>query len=246
MHRYQFERTNPSEALPVLEVSHSICNEAEGDFTEQLALSLGSRTWVVALTKDFEASYHYAQDRLELEKQLYEKRCKVTANLAAAYNDLGATYSMKRLPTQAFPLLLKSKELRESMPAFKPEHNFSPLHELSLAYWHHDENEEAIKCLLQTLTDREAALGLNDRQSVRTGQIFYALGNVRVSQAFVDEGAMWHQKALVHFRATGVDNHYKTASACYRVAEHHMRNKQFTLARYVSARISDYSTLCMH
>ena len=241
MHRYQFERTNPSEALPVLEVSYSICNDAEEDFTEQLALTLGSRTWVSALIKDFEAAHRYAQERLELEKKLFEKSGTVTANLAAAYNDLGATYSMNRLPSKAIPLLFRSKELRESMPAFKPEHNFSPLHELSLAYWHQGEYEEAAKCLLKALADREAALGPDDRQSVRTGQIFYALGNVRASQALMDESFMWHQKALIHFRATGGDKHYKTAGACYRVAEHHIRNRQFNVARYVLSPILDHT-----
>jgi tetratricopeptide (TPR) repeat protein len=161
--------------------------------------------------------------------------------LAAAYNDLGATYSMNRLPSKAFPLLFKSKELRELMPAFEPEHNFSPLHELSLAYWHQCEYEEAAKCLLKALADREAALGPDDRQSVRTGQIFYALGNVRASQALMDESFMWHQKALIHFRATGGDKHYKTASACYRVAEHYIRNRQFNVARYVLSPILDHA-----
>ena len=127
------------------------------------------------------------------------------------------------------------------MPSFKPEHNFSPLHELSLAYWHQDEYEEAAKCLLKALADREAALGPIDRQSVRTGSIFCALGNVRASQALMDESFMWHQKALIHFRAAGGDKHYKTASACYRVAEHHIRNRQFNVARYVLSPILDHA-----
>src|SRR2546421_2171493 len=93
-HRYQFERTNPSEALPVLEVSYSISENSDEDCKEQLALALGSKTWVSALIKDFEACYQYAYDRLELEKQLWEKRGTATANLAAAYNDLAAAYSM--------------------------------------------------------------------------------------------------------------------------------------------------------
>ena len=230
-YRYQFERTNPSEANPVLDLAYTICKESDEDCTEQLALILGSKTWISILTKDFEVCHLYAQDRLECEKTLFASRKIVTANLAAAYNDLGAAYSMNRLPSKAFPLLFKSKELRESMPGFKKEHNFSPLHDLSLAYMLQGEYEKAAACLIEALEDREKALGKNDRQSVRTGQLFYALGNVRGRQGLMDESFAWHQKALVHYRATGGDSHYKTGIACFRVAEHYVRYRQYDLAR---------------
>ena len=229
--RYQFERANPSEAMPVLNVAYAICEESEEDCTEQKALILGSKIWISILTKDVEACYRYGRDRLEFEKKLFDSGRVVTANLAAAYYDLAAAYSMNGLPSKAIPLLFKSKQLRESMPAFKKEHNFSPLHELSLAYWHQGDNERAASCLLEALHDRESALGKDDRQSVRTGQLFYALGNVRSSQNMLEESFGWHQRALLHYRATGGDSHFKTAMACFRVAEHHVRMQQFNLAR---------------
>lgn len=176
-------------------------------------------------------AYRFAKERLSLEERLFARTGKVTANFAAAYNDMAAAYSMNGLPSKAFLPLQKSKELRESMPTFKPEHNFSPLHELSLAHWHLKEYKEAADCLLEALRDRIAALGENDRQSVRTGQLYYAIGNVRASHGLLDESAMWHQKALVHYRSTAGDNHYKTACACYRVAEHCVRSQQFDIAR---------------
>lgn len=212
-------------------MAYTICKESEDDRTEQLALVLGSKTWISILTKDFEACHNCAQQRLECEEKLFASSQLVTANLAAAYNDLGVAYSLNGLPSKAFPLLFKSKGLRESMPGFKKMHNFSPLHDLSLAYMQQEEYDKASKCLLEALEDREAALGRNDFESVRTGQLFYALGNVRARQGRLDESFAWHQKALVHYRATGGDSHYKTGIACFRVAEHHVRYRQYGLAR---------------
>ena len=229
--RYQFELTNPFDTTPVVELAQQICEESTEDATEQLALIFGTRTWTSALIKEHEMAYRFAKERLDLEKRLFARTGKVTANFAAAYNDMAAAYSMNGLSSKAFPLLQKSKDLRESMPAFKPEHNFSPLHELSLAHWHQKDYKQAVDCLLQALRDRIAALGENDRQSVRTGQLYYAMGNVRASQGLLEESATWHQKALIHYRNTAGDNHYKTACACYRVAEHCRRNQQYDIAR---------------
>ena len=215
----------------MLDLAYELCKESDEDCTEQLALILGSKTWIAVLTKDFEAAHRHAQDRLECEEKLFARRGVVTANLAAAHNDLGAAYSMNRLPSKAFPLLFKSKALRESMPAFKKEHNFSPLLDLSLAHQQQGQYGKAAECLLQALEQREATLGKNDRQSVRTGQLFYALGNVRAREGQFDESFMWHEKALLHYRATAGDNHHKTGVACFRVAEHHVRYGQYDLAR---------------
>ncbi|RMZ91103.1 hypothetical protein DV736_g1663, partial [Chaetothyriales sp. CBS 134916] len=228
---YQFERTNPALATPLLDLAYDLCEKSDEDCTEQLALILGSKTWIAVLTKDFEAAHRHAQQRVECEEKLFAQRGMVTANLAAAYNDLGAAYSMNRLPSKAFPLLDKSKALRESMPEFKKEHNFSPLLDLGRAHQLQGHYDKAVECLLQALVEREAALGKNDRQSVRTGQLFYALGNVRAAQGQFDESFMWHQKALLHYRATAGDNHHKTGVACFRVAEHHVRYRQYELAR---------------
>lgn len=98
---------------------------------------------------------------------------------------------------------------------------------LALAAWHQGNNEEAASLLLEALNDRIAALGPDDRQSVRTGTLYYALGNVRASQGYLDESFVWHQKALIHFRATGGETHYYTAHACYRVAEHYFRLRDY-------------------
>lgn len=61
--------------------------------------------------------------------------------------------------------------------------------------------------------------------------ICYALGNVRSSQGLLDESFSWHQRALLQLRATGGETDRYTAQACYRVAQHHLRNGNYEEAR---------------
>ena len=172
---YQFERTNPHEATPLLDLAQSICEESSEDTIEQLALIHGSRTWVAALTHDAEKSFFHAKIRLELEQTLFERSGKATANLAAAYNDLGVAYSMNKLYSKAIPLLIKSKEVRSGLPGFQKDWLYNPLYHLGLAAWHHGQNEEAADILLGALHDREEALGVNDTQSTRLVSYFFSL-----------------------------------------------------------------------
>jgi hypothetical protein len=67
------------------------------------------------------------------------------------------------------------------------------------------------------------------------------LGNVRASQGYLDESFVWHQKALIHFRATGGETHYYTAHACYRVAEHYFRLRDYHATWYLCPSDNDVS-----
>ncbi|MCJ1293336.1 hypothetical protein MMC34_004890 [Xylographa carneopallida] len=228
---YLYERTNPVEATPLLDMAQAICEASQEDVTEQLALIHGSRTWVSSLMNQPEKCYHHSKIRLELEEQLFSSRGKATANLAAAYNDLGVSLSMNKLYTKAVPLLNRSKEVRASLEGFRKDHMYNPMYHLALAAWHQGNYDEAANLLLEALRDRTHALGPDDRQSVRTGTLFYALGNVRASQGNLEESFAWHQKAFIHFRATGGETHYYTAHACYRVAEHYFRLQDYHATR---------------
>ena len=95
---------------------------------------------------------------MELEEQLFSTRGKATANLAAAYNDLGVSYSMNKLYTKAIPLLNRSKEVRASLEGFRKDHMYSPMYHLALAAWHQGNNDEAENLLLEALSDRVNAL----------------------------------------------------------------------------------------
>jgi hypothetical protein len=148
-------------------MAQAICEASQEDVTEQLALIHGSRTWVSALMNQSEKCFFHSRIRLELEEQLFATRGKATANLAAAYNDLGVSYSMNKLYHKAIPLLHRSKEVRAGLEGFRKDHMYSPMYGLALAAWHQGNNEEAASLLLEALNDRIAALGPDDRQSVR-------------------------------------------------------------------------------
>jgi tetratricopeptide (TPR) repeat protein len=83
--------------------------------------------------------------------------------------------------------------------------------------------EECNTLLLDSLAGREKALGKNDRESVRTGLILYALGSLRAAQNKWDESFEYHQRAWHHMRATVGDRDFYTANASHKIAEHLIR-----------------------
>lgn len=83
--------------------------------------------------------------------------------------------------------------------------------------------DECNTLLLDSLVGREKALGKNDRESVRTGLILYALGNLRAAQDRWDESFEYHQRAWRHMRATVGERDFYTANVAHKLAEHLMR-----------------------
>ena len=155
------------EATPLLDMAQAICEASHEDVTEQLALIHGSRTWISSLMNQSEKCLYHSKIRLELEEQLFSSRGKVTANLAAAYNDLGVSFSMNKLYTKAVPLLNRSKKVRASLEGFRKDHMYNPMYHLALAAWHQGNDDEAASLLFEALRDRIDVLGPDDRQSVR-------------------------------------------------------------------------------
>ncbi|PNP46214.1 hypothetical protein TGAMA5MH_02249 [Trichoderma gamsii] len=83
--------------------------------------------------------------------------------------------------------------------------------------------EECNALLLDSLAGREKALGKDDRESVPTGLILYALGNLRAAQDNWDESSEYHQRALRHMLATVGEKDFYTANFSHKVAEHFIR-----------------------
>lgn len=83
--------------------------------------------------------------------------------------------------------------------------------------------EECNALLLDSLAGREKALGKNDRESVRTGLILSALGNLCAAQSLWDESFTYHQRAWHHTRATVGERDFYTANVAHKIAEHLIR-----------------------
>lgn len=90
--------------------------------------------------------------------------------------------------------------------------------------------EECDMLLVDSLAGREKALGKNDKESVRTGLILYALGNLRAAQNRWDESFEYHQRAWRHMLATVGERDFYTANVAHKVAEHLIRLGQYESA----------------
>lgn len=236
---FQYENTNPDEAAPLQDLALSVCQTLPGDTNPQLSNIHGGKLWVATQTREFQKVFHHAEIRFKIEEALYHNSGKATSKTALAHNDLGMAYSMNGLYEPAISHLNKSKEIRESLEGFRKDWLFSPLHHLALTYWCQRRYSEAADTLLEAIHDRETILGLNDRESIRTGALYYALGNVRNSQGLLDEGCIWHGRALIHFRNTVGDKGPATLQTWYKLAEHDIRYKDYRDAEGKLNRIFD-------
>ena len=127
----------------------------------------GARQCLAAMVNDPAKCLHHAQARLDLEEELHAETGTIDGELASAYNDLGSALTRNGRYAEAVPMLLRSKDLRKSLPDFQPYNNYSPLLELGLVHWLQGEHDDAHRYLLQALEDREWALGANDIESKR-------------------------------------------------------------------------------
>lgn len=117
-------------------------------------------------------------------------------------------------------------DLKEALRMRKAFGNYIPRSgetNLSWALLAQGKLEECNALLLDSLGLREEALGKDDRESVRTGLMLGALGNLRAAQSQWDESFHYHQKALRHMNETVGERDFYTATAAHKVAQHLIR-----------------------
>ena len=117
-------------------------------------------------------------------------------------------------------------DLKEALRIRKALGNYIPRSgeaNLSWALLLQGKIEESNTLLLDSLAGREKALGKNDRESVRTGLILYALGNLHAVQNQWDESFEYHQRAWHHMRETVGERDFYTANITHKIAEHLIR-----------------------
>ena len=135
--------------------------------TENLANVYRGRIGLANATHNPKSAFHYAGLHLEVERKRHKKIGHSTSMLAVAYNDLAVAYSMNALYVDAIPLLIKSKQIRESLPGFRKDWLFSPHYHLALTFYYQGKDQDAVELLESTIKDREELLLPNDRVSVR-------------------------------------------------------------------------------
>ncbi|KAM0737941.1 hypothetical protein ACQRIT_007945 [Beauveria bassiana] len=114
-------------------------------------------------------------------------------------------------------------DLKEALRIRKSLGNYIPRSgeaNLSWALLAQGKLEECNALLLDSLAGREKALGKEDRESVRTGLILYALGNLRAAQKEWGESFEYHRRAWRHMCATVGEKDFYTANVAHKLAEH--------------------------
>lgn len=100
---------------------------------------------------------------------------------------------------------------------------------------------------MRALTDRENKVGRDDRTSFlygepltrdgtmltasRTGRLLHALGNVLFVLGQPLESFKYHCRAMSHYQETIGPNYHRTGDMCFKIAQHHLRNKSNDEAR---------------
>ena len=170
---------------------------------------------------DFEASRVYKERSLDLVSQICKELGTVDERLHLAYAERGFSRIQDGRHEEGEADLKQALQIRKSLGNYIPRSNEANLGWALLAQ---GKVEECDALLLDTLARREEALGKDDRESVRTGLILDALGNLRAAQNQLDESFEYHLRAWRHMRATVGDRDFYTANAAHKVAEHLSRS----------------------
>ena len=166
--RYMFERENPRIGVPLLQLALDVFGAPRDDHKRVLSNIYSGLVWHSVLSRDLPTILHYSQERFEIEDTICQERGGTTDALTAvAYNDLGMDYSLNHNFDKAFRHLHKSIEIRKSLPGYQKHWLFSPYLALGKAHLRLQNFSKAADCLEEALTDRTAAFGPNDRQSIR-------------------------------------------------------------------------------
>ena len=132
-----------------------------------LALIFNARYAITETSNQANANLMFAKLCLEKHEELFNREQRPTAYLATAYNDLGQAYARNEDYPKALESLLRSKQIRESLPGFTEFDNWSPVYHLGVVAWIQGNNDHAADLLLGALKVREERLGKNDTQSLR-------------------------------------------------------------------------------
>jgi len=151
----------------------SIGQSAKTDTFRLVSGLLGTRTNLALDQSDTKRSLDFATVWLNFEEMRFQETQMATATLAAANNSMGVAQASCRFHSRAKHYLMRSKHLRESIDGFKPAQNFSPHLALGINAWLEGNASEAERYLMQALKDRQAELGVNDRESARYVSILF-------------------------------------------------------------------------
>lgn len=170
---------------------------------------------------DFDISRIHKERSFNLVSKICEELGTADERLYLAYAERGISRIQDRRYEEGEADLKEALRIRKALGNYIPRSGEA---NLSWALLAQGKLEECNALLLDSLAGREKALGKDDRESVRTGLILYALGNLRAAQNQWDESFKYHQRAWHHMRATVGDRDFYTAHVAHKIAEHLIRS----------------------
>lgn len=172
-------------------------------------------------SSDFDTSRIYKERSLDLVSTICKELETADERLYLAYAERGVSRIQDRRYEEGEADLKEGLRIRKALGNYIPRAGEATLGWALLAQ---GKLEECDTLLLESLASREQVLGKDDRESVRTGLILYALGNLRATQNQWNESLDYHLRALRHMRATVGERDFYTANVSHKVAEHFMRS----------------------
>ncbi|TVY55719.1 putative disease resistance protein [Lachnellula cervina] len=219
---YQKERGRTKEFDGFFESARSICESSTHADRDSLLADIYFCLGAIAMdASDFDTSRIYKERSLNLVSKIRKELGSADERLDLAYAERGISRIQDRRYEEGEADLKEALRMRKALGNYVPRSREA---NLSWALLAQGKLEECNTLLLDSLAGREKALGKDDRESVRTGLILYALGNLRAAQNQWDESFEYHQRAWHHMRATVGERDFYTANAAHKIAEHLIRS----------------------
>ncbi|KAG9250043.1 tetratricopeptide repeat domain-containing protein [Emericellopsis atlantica] len=219
---YQKERGRTRDFDGFFETALSICESSAHPDRESVLADIYFCLGAIAMdASDFGTSRVYKERSLDLVSQICKEQGTVDERLYLAYAERAISRIQDGRPGEGEADLKEALRIRKSLGNYIPRAGEAML---GLALLAQGKLEECNTLLLDSLARREKALGKDDRESVRTGLLLDALGNLRAAQNQWSESFEYHLRAWRHMRATVGDRDPYTANAAHKVAEHLSRS----------------------
>ncbi|KAL2833318.1 tetratricopeptide repeat domain-containing protein [Aspergillus cavernicola] len=219
---YQKERGRTRQFDGFFETARGICESSAHTDRDSLLADIHFCLGAIAMdASDFDASRIHKERSLDLVSKICKGLETTDERLYLAYAERGISRIQDRRYEEGEADLKEALQIRKALGNYIPRSGEA---NLSWALLAQGKLQECNTLLLDSLAGREKALGKDDRESVRTGLILYALGNVRAAQNQWDESFEYHQRAWDHMRATVGERDFYTANVAHKIAEHLIRS----------------------
>lgn len=219
--RYQKERGRTKGYDGFFETARRICEASKYADRDSLLADIYFCLGAIAMDScDFDTSRIYKEQSFDLVYKICKELGVADERLYLAYAERGISRIQDKRYDEGEADLKEALRVRKALGNYIPRSGEANLSWSLLAQGKLD---ECNKLLLDSLAGREKALGKDDRESVRTGLILYALGNLRAVQDQWGESFEYHQRAWRQIRATVGERDCYTANITHKIAEHLFR-----------------------